>query len=164
MRELNEVEAASRLARVWVTGLGVGCFKLAPGTWGSLEGVALAAAIDALFPQHYSPALLGLVLVLGIPGLVFSTQVSRADRDPDPAQIVIDEVVGQLFALMWIPFSAFSVGAGFLLFRFFDIVKPFPARHAERLQGGLGIMADDLVAAADTAVVLNVFLWLRAGS
>ncbi|MGH9341802.1 MAG: phosphatidylglycerophosphatase A family protein [Acidobacteriota bacterium] len=143
------------IARALVTGLGVGYLPLAPGTWGSLEGVFLVLALSKLFP---SVTLLPWVifLVLTVLGVFCATSVSAWDNDPDPASVVIDEVAGQMLCLLFVPVSAFSLTVGFFLFRAFDVVKPFPARRFESLPGGFGIVADDLVA----GLYAGTLLWI----
>jgi phosphatidylglycerophosphatase A len=77
----------------------------------------------------------------------------------DPGPIVLDEVVGMLITLAFIPVGVTGAVAGFLLFRVFDIIKPFPARRFERLHGGLGVMADDAMAAVYANVALRLAIW-----
>jgi phosphatidylglycerophosphatase A len=77
----------------------------------------------------------------------------------DPGPIVLDEVVGMLITLAFIPVGVTGAIAGFLLFRVFDIIKPFPARRFERLHGGLGVMADDAMAAVYANVALRLAIW-----
>ena len=75
---------------------------------------------------------------------------------------MIDEVAGMLATMLWVPLNWSTVVVGFVAFRFFDITKPFPARSVESLHGGLGIMADDLVAAVYAAASVRLFLWASA--
>ena len=173
------------MALAIATSLGVGYLPLAPGTWGSAVGVALAAGAAAAARAESAPIPLivefTLVLALAAVGLWASERVVEADpADADPGYVVIDEVSGQVIALMaGLAASAWTLPphgvalsakitailasgllnwkylvAGFILFRVFDIWKPFPARRAELLPGGLGIMADDWIAAAYAALGL----------
>lgn len=132
-------------------GLGVGLLPFAPGTWGSLVGLALAIGLAELPGPVYWP-FTAAAFVLGIP---LCGRTARALAAVDPGVIVWDEVVGMLVTVG----LAAGIGSGsvtiepidwagaFVLFRFFDIVKPWPIRALERrLKGGLGVMADDLVA------------------
>lgn len=137
----------------------VGRFPLAPGTLASLVTAAIFYAANALFsPSIYAQlASIVLIFLLGIP------IAGKAERDfgrQDPGQIVIDEVAGQMLSLLWLPLSIPLYGAGFLLFRFFDIVKPFPVRAADRLHGGFGIMLDDIVAGLYALGVLHLLIAL----
>ncbi|HEY8185732.1 MAG TPA: phosphatidylglycerophosphatase A [Pyrinomonadaceae bacterium] len=165
----------ARRARSWkdylalaIATCGVGYLPLAPGTWGSLVGIGLyllARAVTMkvffgvanphnfnLLHVYYGVIALELVIVLAI-ALVGTWAASRTERlsgKKDPSKVVIDEVVGQFIALIPVPFvlgaAWWSAILAFILFRFFDIVKPYPARRLESLESGLGIMADDIVA------------------
>ncbi len=151
-----------RFIRVFVTGLGVGYLPLAPGTWASLATLLLVLGVHWLLPLHETIVLGSLVALLTFPAVVFSTRYSRSEGDPDPSKIVIDEILGQMLCLLFVPVSAVSLGAGFLLFRFFDIVKPFPVRSSEKLPGGMGIVGDDLVAGLYAGLCLKILIWLTA--
>ena len=88
-------------------------------------------------------------------GVLVSGEISRLRGHEDPSEIVIDEVAGQLLAYFLVPVSVVNLTAGFFLFRLFDIWKPFPARQAEDLKHGVGIMADDLIAGLYANIVLQ---------
>jgi phosphatidylglycerophosphatase A len=133
---------------------------IAPGTAGSAEGVAIFLAILAL---HFGQTTLLLVLttlnvVIFAVGVWASTRTCEITGLKDPRLVVIDEVSGQLIALTPLAFfPSFSIPgavAGFLLFRLFDIFKPYPIRKLERLHAGLGVMADDALAGVYAAVLL----------
>ncbi len=130
----------------FVSALGVGLIPFAPGTWGS----ALALPLIAWF--HHSIG--GYVLVFVLLFLMGWWAVSQLDlsREKDPGFVVVDETCGMLLAFALIPFTWQTAVAGFILFRLFDIFKPFPIRYFERLPGYWGIMADDLAA--------GVYVWL----
>ena len=149
-----------RFIRAFVTGVGVGYLPIAPGTWGSLAALLLVFTVHWLFPLHETVVLGSLVALLTFPAVVFSTQFSRSEGDPDPSKIVIDEILGQMLCLLFVPVAAVSLGAGFFLFRFFDIWKPFPVRNSEKLPGGMGIVCDDLVAGVYAGLCLKVLIWL----
>lgn len=147
---------------------GVGYLPLAPGTWGSLVGIAVYAAVRGLAmklffdlaepPRHnllqvYYGVLAVELLAVSMLAAVGTWAASRTEKlfgKKDPSKVVIDEVAGQFIALLPVPFlfdpAWWSVIVAFVLFRFFDIVKPYPARRLENIQGGLGVMADDLIA------------------
>ena len=137
---------------VWIaTCGGVGYFPVAPGTAGSAVAVGLAVALDRMpISRAWAWTSLGALAV----GLFFLGvwAASRAERffgRVDPGHVVIDEVTGQMLTFLSAPDASWKwLLAGFLLFLVFDIVKPFPARRAERLPGGWGIMTDDVVAGA----------------
>ena len=130
---------------VLATWFGAGLLPWAPGTWGSLAALPFAWAIQSAAGRE------GLALAAA---LVFAVGCAVADRyerrsgQRDPGRIVIDEVAGQWLTLAAVPASGWSYAAGFVLFRAADILKPWPARVAERrLAGGLAVMTDDIVAA-----------------
>ena len=158
LRAPSPREKGSRtgLAQAWVTGLGVGYLPVAPATWGSLLAAIIVLAVHLLIPDYEVSVRWVLVVVIGVPGFFFATEVCRAEENPDPSWVVIDEIVGQMLVLLWVPVSMFSLIAGFALFRLFDIVKPFPIRQSERLPGVLGIFCDDLVASLYAGIGLNL--------
>lgn len=146
-------------ATVTATFFGIGRLRPGPGTWGSAAAVALwwalAHTVDA---QSQSPVLIGLVASITLIGIPAATQVSRASATKDPQFVVIDEVAGQLIALIAVPLSWKTFLAGFILFRAFDIVKPPPVRQLERLPEGTGIVLDDVAAGIYALVVMQILL------
>lgn len=146
---------ADRLATVIGTALYSGYFPLFPGTVGSAAGVVLYLILVRLGALS---AGYGTGWVISI-GIVFVVGVASAHRceilfGPDNKRIVVDEVWGMLVALYALPVAWTWILAAFLVFRFFDIVKPFPAGRAEHIGGGLAIMLDDGIAGVYTAAVL----------
>jgi phosphatidylglycerophosphatase A len=161
------------------TACGLGYLKPGPGTWGSLAGVGLSVLMTwigarKLLPiinlersvtfwtvSFVSPALQDYIVIAGIAiiGVIVATRVERHAGKTDPQFVVIDEVSGQLIAysLPFVYLNWKSWLLGFILFRVFDIWKPFPARQAESLPGGWGIMADDWVAGIYAALGLWIF-------
>ena len=135
----------------------VGSVPVAPGTAGAVVGVALVVGLRAL--ESESVALAVLVVVLGL-GVWSAGVVERDLGGSDPGAVVIDEVAGMLITLMWVPVGWAGLVFGFLAFRAFDIVKPFPARTAERLPGGWGIMVDDVVAGMYGQIAVRLALWI----
>jgi phosphatidylglycerophosphatase A len=130
-----------------------------PGSWGSAATVLLWSAIAyGLAPSLRMPvaiALAGLVVLIGIPA---ATQVARGSGVKDPQFVVIDEVAGQLIALVGVPFGWKTFLAGFILFRGFDIVKPPPVRQLEALPEGTGIVVDDVAAGLYACAVMHLLL------
>ncbi len=128
--------------RLIATGAGVGHFPIASGTAGSLLGAALCFPLLSL-PW---PVYLGATSLLT--GIAVWAAGRAADelRQPDPPQVVIDEIAGMWFAAIGLPPTLYDVAAVFLLFRLFDVVKPAPVPRLERLPGGFGIVADDVAA------------------
>jgi phosphatidylglycerophosphatase A len=141
-------------------GLGAGLMPVAPGTVGSLEGVVIFLAVLAFdlgpLPSLFVLAVLNVALFAV--GVWASTRTCEITGLKDPRIVVIDEVSGQLIALtplaLWPSFSVVAVVIGFLLFRLFDIFKPYPIRKLEHLHAGLGVMADDVLAGIYAAVLL----------
>ncbi len=122
---------------------GLGYVPLAPGTAGSLLGVLLC--IPLLLVLDWPVYLFATVAFTGLAAFV-CTAAARDMAEPDPPAVVIDEVAGMLLAAIAVPATPYELGAVFLLFRLFDIVKPAPLPRLERLPGGLGILADDVAA------------------
>lgn len=156
----ERITTGDRVAYALATGLGAGFTPIAPGTVGALEGVAIYLAIHALhLRQAYLLIVLAVInVVLFAVGVWASNRTCETTGVKDPRLIVIDEVSGQLISLtplVFLPsFSITAVVIGFLLFRLFDIFKPYPIRKLERLHGGLGVMADDAVAGVYAAALL----------
>lgn len=129
---------------------GVGFLKGPSGTYASLATVLLVVALSSLGPPALAPAVLGAVLFGSAATLLLGNGVAAADGSGDPSWVVTDEVAGQGLALLLAGLSPSrgleTTVAAFVLFRVFDIWKPGPVGAAERLPGGLGILADDLLA------------------
>lgn len=158
---------------------GVGYLPLAPGTWGSLLALSYYLVLRLVVFGRFSNSndtldvhpifVTGELLMLGAVSALGVWAASRSERLlnlKDPGKVVIDEVAGQLIALLAVPlviddFWLAWFLLAFILFRFFDIIKPYPARRLESLRGGLGIMADDWIAGIYAALVLALMVWLR---
>jgi phosphatidylglycerophosphatase A len=144
---------------VIATFFGIGRIKPGPGTWASAVTVLLWAACAYRLPSALRMpdvfALAMCVIVMGIPA---ATRVSRATKVKDPQFVVIDEVAGQLIALIAVPLSWKTFLASFILFRAFDIVKPPPVRQLEKLPEGAGIMLDDVAAGIYALAVVQLLL------
>ena len=160
-----------RLSLAIATAFGLGYLPKAPGTWGSLGGVALYALVQYYFPLTFLPgsrhALGGRALwlawtelpiaaALAFAGIWTASRAAAFAAKKDPRFVVIDEVSGQhlTYFLSLTLLNWKYLLPGFILFRVFDIWKPFPARQAESLPGGLGIMADDWIAGIYAAIGL----------
>ena len=134
-------------AKIVATFFGIGRLRLAPGSWASAVTVLLWAALAyALAPSLRMPLAIALALGVTLIGIPAATQVARGSGIKDPQFVVIDEVAGQLVALIAVPLTWKSFLAGFILFRAFDIVKPPPVRQLEALPEGTGIVLDDVAA------------------
>jgi len=121
----------------------VGFFPIAPGTAGSLAALALFAFVRWVGMPAFE---LGMIVAVLVVGIWSANGAERALGRKDPGPVVIDEVLGMLMTLALLPVSLTGVLLGFLLFRLFDVVKPYPAGRMEQLPGGYGIMLDDAMA------------------
>lgn len=150
------------LATLVATFFGIGRLRPGPGTWASAATAVLWAALGYSLPlTARTPADIGLALLVILIGIPSATRVARACGIKDPQFVVIDEVAGQLVALIAVPVAWKSFLAGFILFRAFDIVKPPPVRQLEALPEGVGIMLDDV--AAGLYALLGVHLLMHFG-
>jgi phosphatidylglycerophosphatase A len=171
--ERREPEGFIDYLSLAITTVGVGYLPLAPGTWGSAVGVVIylvvyklvflyAGLITTHNPKFFAfnaaiPAVLSLLFVLFcLFGIWASGRAISLLGNTDPSEAVIDEVMGQLVVFFFVPFGITwpFVLTGFLLFRLFDIWKPYPIDALQILPGGLGICADDLVAGVYAGVCL----------
>ena len=141
---------------LFALGFGSGLASMGPGTAGSLVGVLLFVGLSFLpVPVFILAVLCGLGL-----GIPLCSRVAARLSVKDPACIVWDEIVGVWIALIAVPMDPLWILAGFLLFRLFDIFKPWPVSYADRhWQGGLGIMMDDVFAGLMALVVLQASHW-----
>ena len=141
------------------TFFGVGRIKPGPGTWGSLATVIIWGLASFRIPTGSRAwatiVAAAAVTLIGIPA---ATLVPRAYGAKDPQFVVIDEVAGQLVALVAVPLAWKTFLAGFILFRIFDIWKPFPIRRLERLREGTGIVVDDLGAGIYALAIMHLLL------
>jgi len=138
------------------TWFGTGLLPITPGTWGSLAALPFAWAIRSHLGT--TGLTVATVIVFTI-GWWAAATVAKASAIEDPGAVVIDEVAAQWLVLLPAPLDPLTYTLAFLLFRFFDIWKPWPVRWAERhVKGGLGIMLDDLLAAVYAVVSLSGLL------
>ena len=133
-----------RLALLIATSGYIGFAPAAPGTVGSAAGVALFYLVRAAATPWLEAAVIAVLFAAGV-WAASSAEQQLGRTDPGP--VVIDEVVGMLITLVWLPVTPLGAFVGFLIFRVLDVVKPWPSRQFESLHGGLGIMADDAMAA-----------------
>ncbi len=149
------------LETILATGFGVGLAPIAPGTAGSLVGLALFWPMRGWPFAGQAAACVALFAL----GTAAAGHVAKRVGREDPGIVVVDEIVGMWVTLLLVPFSVWTATAGFLLFRAMDVWKPYPARDLEALHGGLGIMADDVAAGlyANVALQLAVVVARHAG-
>lgn len=138
-------------------GLGAGLVPTMPGTVGTLLALVFYSVLQNLtLPFYLSFVVMALIL-----GCIFCQYTAQALQRQDPSQIVWDEMVGYWFTMSFAPRGWFWMVLGFILFRFFDIVKPWPIHTIEhKLPGGGGIMLDDMMAGVYAMVILQIFAWL----
>jgi phosphatidylglycerophosphatase A len=134
-----------------------GYFPVAPGTVGSAAGLV----VYLLVWWTRSPVVeIALIAATFVVGAWAATHAERFFGGIDPGPVVIDEVLGMLLTLAFIPAGWTAMLAGFVLFRVFDVIKPYPANRLEQLHGGFGIMADDAMAGIYANLSLRLLIWL----
>lgn len=158
---------------------GVGYLPLAPGTWGSAVGLLLYLIFQSLSLRVFNAVLhdrgfdavtlhllrtsafVLLISAITLFGVWAATRTEVLLRRKDPQVVVVDEVAGQMLAFVFVPATAspWVMLVGFILFRLFDIWKPYPVRRLEALESGLGIMADDVLAGIYAAIILGL-IWV----
>ncbi len=144
------------LHKAIVTVLGLGMAPFAPGTFGALGAVLFLY----LFNFTNTPLPLGILLVLiGVLTLigVWSTDKLYSEWGDDPSRVVIDEFIGILVSVVMLPLTSLNIWLAFVLFRFFDILKPLGIRYVDKnLKGGWGVMLDDVLAGVYTCICLHL--------
>lgn len=143
-----------RLAFVFATGFGSGYSPFAPGTAGSAVGLVFVWAMSGLSLAGQIAA----VVLVSVLSMIAADIVAKSTGLKDPGLIVADEIAGMMLTMVAIPLTTTSIVLGFLLFRLMDVVKPPPARQFEQFKGGVGIVADDLMAAVYAHLALRGIL------
>ena len=139
----------------WVsTFLGIGKIPFAPGTWASIAAAALF-----YFMVDFHEAMAGVLVAVYFLGVFTCTQYAKDLGQVDPSSAVIDEVLGMGVAMFAVPKQWTFVVMALVLFRIFDIWKPYPIRKIENLPGGWGIMTDDLVAGLYARLWIQIGIW-----
>jgi phosphatidylglycerophosphatase A len=155
--ETRTPTAAPLWATLTATFFYIGQLKPGPGTWASAVTVIVWFGIGRWIAPHWQPEVaLLLAFTAVLAGIPASTRVSKAYGKKDPSFVVIDEVAGQLIALIGAPFAWKSLLAAFILFRVFDILKPPPVRQLERIPQGAGIVLDDVGAGLYALAVMQL--------
>ncbi len=144
------------------TGFYAGRLHPGPGTWGTAVGAVLYCLIFAYFPKAHQPAV-SIILTLALCGLAVyiseqACQLKIYGDVEDAPQIVIDEIAGFFVTMFGLGVDLKSIAVGFLLFRLFDILKPWPIRQIQRIPGGWGIVLDDLLAGLFANVVIRLIV------
>jgi len=160
---VSDTSARATEAPLWAwiiaTFFGSGFGRPGPGTWASVATVGLWFAL-ARFANPASQPILAIATAIAVTlvGIPAATRVARVLGRKDPSQVVIDEVAGQMIALIYVPLNWHNALAALILFRAFDITKPFPIRRIEHLPEGTGIMLDDVGAGLYALAVMQLLL------
>ena len=143
----------NRFFLILATGFGVGYSPVAPGTLGTLVAIPIYYFLSENPSPLYEITLIGFFFL----SVWISENAEVFFRKKDDSRIVIDEMMGFLITMLWVPKTTLFIILGFILFRFFDILKPFPIRHLEkRLKGGFGVVLDDVMAGVYANVMLQI--------
>jgi len=144
----------SRFFLLIATGFGVGYSPIAPGTLGTLVAIPLYYFLSNIPSPLYEITLIGFFFL----SVWISENAEIFFSKKDDQRIVIDEIVGFLITMLWVPKTLPFIIMGFFLFRFFDILKPFPIRRLEKkLRGGYGVVLDDVLAGVYANIILHFF-------
>ena len=155
------------MKRLLTSCFGLGLLPTAPGTWGSLPPVVAYAVLCHLDYELAAGIMMAVFVAAGsLVCILFAPSVIAATGQQDPGEVVADEFAGQALAYFIVNFLTMekvcaSVILTFLLFRVFDIVKPWPCRRLEKLGAGWGILTDDLMAGVYAAAAVALFVWIR---
>ncbi len=160
----SKTDAQPSLQSIWenpihfvACGFGLGAIPIAPGTFGTLGGVVLYLILSRLPLWVY----IMVAVVLLIFGFLICGITNRDFGTDDHPAAVWDEIVGFLFVMIAVPKTWYFILIGFVLFRLFDIWKPWPIRWVDRhIHGGIGVMLDDVVAALFSLVILQILVWV----
>ena len=143
----------NRFFLLLATGLGVGYSSIAPGTLGTLLAIPVYYFLSNIVSPIYEVTLIGFFFL----SVWISEKGEIFFGKKDDSRIVIDEMMGFLITMLWVPKTILFITIGFFLFRFFDILKPFPIRHLERrLKGGFGVVLDDVMAGVYANIILQI--------
>ena len=143
----------NRFFLILATGFGVGYSPVAPGTLGTLVAIPIYYFLSEIPSPLYEITLIGFIFL----SVWISEKAEIFFGKKDDQRIVIDEIVGFLITMLWIPKTTRFIIIGFILFRFFDILKPIPIRRIERkFKGGFGVVLDDVVAGVYANIILHL--------
>lgn len=154
----NKMGLISKIASFFVKGFGVGLISFMPGTWGSLLGLAFVYILSTM--SFNGEAQVCITLFVGLLSWILIAIYEKCSHTHDDQQVVIDEVVGIFVCFLGISIYWQSLFVGFVLFRFFDIVKPFPISWADQnIPGAFGTLFDDVLAGAAVCATLHAMTW-----
>jgi len=160
----NPLSTTDRQRLIWsdpwvfiACGFGVGTLPIMPGTYGTLLGVGLMWLLHPLPIWAY----ISVLVLLFLAGVWLCGQANEKFGTDDHPAAVWDEVATFPWVMLWIPLTPVTIVVGFLLFRFFDIIKPWPIRWVDKnCHSGWGVMLDDWLAAIASLIVMHLWLWL----
>ena len=147
--------------KLTATAFGAGYSPFAPGTMGAIVGCLALWLFEKynLISTTSTPFLfIGLIVIVTVMGII-ATDKLEDEWGKDPSKVVLDEVIGMWITMMFVPLSFLNILIGFGLFRFFDIAKPLGIRKLEQLKGGVGVMADDILAGIYANIVLQIIIY-----
>lgn len=149
-----------KIKEFFFTAFYAGYCPKAPGTAGTLVAMAVYIAENLIFSDANTDLLniINLIIVAALiyPAIKLADDAEIFYNSKDPQSVVLDEVIGYWISVLFLPFSFSYAVLAFILFRLFDIIKPFPARSLQSLNGGLGIMIDDIIAGAYAFIVMHI--------
>jgi phosphatidylglycerophosphatase A len=149
----------NRFFLLFATGLGVGYSPIAPGTLGTLIAIPVYYFLSEIPSPLYEITFIGFFFL----SVWISENAEIFFGKKDDPRIVIDEIMGFLITMLWVPKTTLFIVLGFFLFRFFDIVKPPPIRLSERAKGGYGVVLDDVLAGVYANIVLHLLQFIQKG-
>jgi phosphatidylglycerophosphatase A len=152
IESFHKASLLDKFALILASWFGVAMIPVVPGTFGTLAAIPFAVAVACLSPVAGACVLFFFILL----AIWVAERSARALGKEDPAEVVIDEVAGLLMTLFLLPATGFNLCLGFVLFRLFDILKPYPIRKLEKIAGGAGIVLDDLLAGVFANVCLRL--------
>lgn len=150
----EKLDLKDRLKLFIATGFLTGYFPFASGTIGSF----LAILLYLFIPGFSEPYVLFLFILLFTVVGIYTSDFAEKIYGFDPPEVVIDEITGMWITMLFIPKTIILSAIGFIIFRIFDIIKPFPAKQSQNFKGGIGIMLDDIIAGLYSMVVLHLLL------
>jgi phosphatidylglycerophosphatase A len=149
-----------RWKEFFLTGFYSGYFPVAPGTAGSLLATFIFILEFIIFNDNCRIINFIIILIFIYPSVKLCDKSEILFNRKDPSIVVLDEMFGLWISVLFIPFSLFVIILAFIFFRIFDIFKPFPVSNAERLNGGLGIMLDDIIAGVYANIVVRIIIFV----
>ncbi len=145
------------MTKIFITFGFLGYSKYFPGTLASIAALPLGVALIALEARYY---LLIIIVTLSIISFFLIKEYLSENSQEDPKEVVIDEVLGQLLAMLFCPLSLEAILLSFLIFRFFDILKIYPVNKIEKIGGAIGVIGDDVVSGIFTSIIIYLLIYL----